>query len=274
MQAVWSFHPLVWWANRQIVRERERCCDDEVVSSLRCEPSDYAQTLLDVLKSTRRAPAIPGVPGIRRVELTTRRLEHIMTGGQRHHRNPKSHWLLLLVLVAVFVPGAALTFSDDDKADEPQPIRLQLDADGKVLVLGRKVDPDQLKPILKQLIKLVSDGDTRPAVSIRVDEETKHENVVKLVDLCQEPGVTQVSMSVVRSQQPHDTSAKEGSAKSRDPKWTQADTQAQRSSREFVGHTNKANAVAWSSDGKLSRRAAQTIPCDCGMRRLANNWCR
>jgi len=170
------------------------------------------------------------------------------------HRNPKSHWLLLLVLVAVFVPGAALTLSDDDKPDEPQPIRLQLDADGKVLVLGRNVDADQLKPILKQLIKLVSDGDTKWAVSIQVDEETRHENLVKLVDLCQELGVTKVSVSVVRSQQAHDKTdaiAKEGPGTSRSPKWTRADVQAQRSSREFVGHTNKANAVAWSSDGKL-----------------------
>ena len=254
VQAVWWFHPLVWWANRQIVRERERCCDDEVVSSLRCEPSDYAQTLLDVLKSTRRVPAIPGVPGIRRVELTTRRLEHIMTGGRRHYRNPKLHWLLLFVRVAVFVPGAALTFSGDDKADEPQPIRLHLDADGKVLVLGRKVGPDQLKPILRQLLKLATDGDTKPAVSIQADEEAKHESLVKLVDLCSEPGVTNVRFSVVRSRQAHDktdATAKNDPGTPRDPKWTGADARALRSSREFVGHTNKANAVAWSSDGKL-----------------------
>jgi len=175
------------------------------------------------------------------VRLTCRHLAHTLS-------------LLLLVLVAVFVPGAALTFSEDNKPDEPQPIRLQLDADGKVLVLGRKVAGDQLKPILKQLLKLVRDGDTKPAVSIQADEETKHENLVKLIDLCRELGVTTFSLSVVRSPQSQDKTdptAKKSPGTPRDPKSTDADAQAQQSSREFIGHTSKANAVAWSSDGKL-----------------------
>src|SRR5262249_3279298 len=43
-QLIWWFHPLVWWANREAYRERERCCDEEVISGLGCKPVLYART--------------------------------------------------------------------------------------------------------------------------------------------------------------------------------------------------------------------------------------
>ena len=33
-QLIWWFHPVVWWVNRQAGCERERCCDQEVVSGV------------------------------------------------------------------------------------------------------------------------------------------------------------------------------------------------------------------------------------------------
>ncbi len=49
-QAVWWFHPLVWWAGRLLKREAERCCDKEVIAELGCPPARYARALLDVLE--------------------------------------------------------------------------------------------------------------------------------------------------------------------------------------------------------------------------------
>ena len=51
IQLIWWPHPLVWWASRQLSRERERCCDEETIAGLRCEPSDYAQCLIDVRRA-------------------------------------------------------------------------------------------------------------------------------------------------------------------------------------------------------------------------------
>ncbi len=48
-QCLWWFHPLVWWVNRRIAYERERCCDEEVLASMRYPPSQYAHCLLNVL---------------------------------------------------------------------------------------------------------------------------------------------------------------------------------------------------------------------------------
>ncbi len=45
-QAIWWFHPLVWFANRKLSYERERCCDEEVIAELAYEPRRYGRSLL------------------------------------------------------------------------------------------------------------------------------------------------------------------------------------------------------------------------------------
>ena len=255
VQAAWWFHPLVWWANRQIVRERERCCDDEVVAGLGCEPADYAQTLLDVLKSARQPAtlqAIPGLPGIRPVELTAKRLERIMSPETRHGRNSWRHWLLLLILAAVFVPGAALSFPEKKEA-KPEPVTLKLGADNKVAVLGRRISPNQIKPILSQVVKLATVDGKKPEVKIEADGEALHESVVKLTDICASLGINKISLITVEAKPVDEPSPK--STKRIRPPIASAVASALRNgskgSRELTKHSDKANAVTWSADGKL-----------------------
>ena len=45
-QLLWWFHPLIWWANREASRVRERCCDQEVVSRLGCTPAAVCAVFL------------------------------------------------------------------------------------------------------------------------------------------------------------------------------------------------------------------------------------
>ena len=72
-QIIWWFHPLVWWANRQACRERERCCDEEVMARLCCKPAAYASCLLEVLELERSLRSVLVSPGVRPVEVTSRR---------------------------------------------------------------------------------------------------------------------------------------------------------------------------------------------------------
>jgi beta-lactamase regulating signal transducer with metallopeptidase domain len=114
-QCAWWFHPLVWWANREIGRERERCCDEEVVAGLACPPSLYARSLLNVLELKRQLRWLGPLPGLRPFEVTKQRLERLMTHSTDFRpRMPRAYWLLLLAGVLIFVPGGRLARSTEE----------------------------------------------------------------------------------------------------------------------------------------------------------------
>lgn len=121
-QSVWWFHPLVWLAGRMIAREAERCCDEEVIGELRCDPSRYARSLLGVLEWKRILIPMPAVPGVRAVEITSRRLERIMTLGQGcRRRTPWWCWGIMLLVAALALPGSPLLLQGDEPGDEGAP---------------------------------------------------------------------------------------------------------------------------------------------------------
>src|SRR5437867_8414411 len=64
VEAVFWFHPLVWWIGARLVDERERACD-EAVLSLGSEPHEYAQGILNVCKLYVESPlvCVSGVTG-------------------------------------------------------------------------------------------------------------------------------------------------------------------------------------------------------------------
>jgi beta-lactamase regulating signal transducer with metallopeptidase domain len=116
-QCVWWFHPCVWWANREANREREQACDEELLASTPLDPADYAQCLLDVLRTKQTLRPIAGFPGVRAVEVTKRRLEHIMQPRTRfHRRTPMWCWGIALVLALIALPGAGVAFNSRSEA--------------------------------------------------------------------------------------------------------------------------------------------------------------
>ncbi len=64
VEALFWFHPLVWWIGARLVEERERACD-EAVLSLGSEPIDYADGILSVCRSYLESPSrsFSGVTG-------------------------------------------------------------------------------------------------------------------------------------------------------------------------------------------------------------------
>jgi beta-lactamase regulating signal transducer with metallopeptidase domain len=116
-QAVWWFHPAVWWMNRQIDRHRERCCDEEVLASLDGDRSTYASCLLDVLTAKQTLQPLPWYPGARPVDITARRLEEIMSRSNMvHRRTPAWCWTIALALaVPVLLGGQAGVANQDQR---------------------------------------------------------------------------------------------------------------------------------------------------------------
>jgi uncharacterized protein (TIGR03435 family) len=77
VEALFWFHPLVWWIGARLVEERERACD-EAVLSLGNEPRDYAEGILNVCKSYLEAP-LSCVSGVTGSDLK-KRIQGILTG--------------------------------------------------------------------------------------------------------------------------------------------------------------------------------------------------
>jgi uncharacterized protein (TIGR03435 family) len=74
-EAVFWFHPLVWWIGARMVEEREQACDEEVLS-LGNEPQVYAEAILNVCKLYVESP-LTCVAGVTGADLK-RRIEAIM----------------------------------------------------------------------------------------------------------------------------------------------------------------------------------------------------
>ena len=78
--AAYWFHPLVWWAERRAALERERACDD-VVLSAGAAPAEYAQRLVDVARQSTALPAV--ALGFSSQSQLATRVEAIMDSGAR-----------------------------------------------------------------------------------------------------------------------------------------------------------------------------------------------
>ena len=49
VEAIFWFHPLVWWIERRMIDERERACDEAVLRAGN-DPDEYAEGILDRLQ--------------------------------------------------------------------------------------------------------------------------------------------------------------------------------------------------------------------------------
>jgi bla regulator protein blaR1 len=76
VEAIFWFHPLVWWLGEKLVEERERTCDEEVVE-LGHERQVYAESILKVCEFCVESP-LACVSGVTGADLK-RRVANIMT---------------------------------------------------------------------------------------------------------------------------------------------------------------------------------------------------
>ena len=75
VEALFWFHPVVWWLERRLIEERERACDEYVLQS-GSTPRDYAEGILEVCRFAKE-PAPVCVAGVSGSDLR-RRIESIL----------------------------------------------------------------------------------------------------------------------------------------------------------------------------------------------------
>ena len=76
VEALFWFHPLVWWLGARLMEERERACDEEVLL-MGSAPEVYAESILKICELCLESP-LPCVSGVTGANLR-KRIEEIMT---------------------------------------------------------------------------------------------------------------------------------------------------------------------------------------------------
>lgn len=101
VEAIFWFHPLVWWIGKRLVDERERSCDEEVVLT-ESNPEVYAESILNVCKFYLESPlrCVSGVTG----SSLKQRVREIMT--QRNYQTLNwSRKALLAAAASITIVG-------------------------------------------------------------------------------------------------------------------------------------------------------------------------
>src|SRR5260221_728145 len=101
VEALFWFHPLVWWIGARLMEERERACDEEVLRETG-DPKAYADAILNVCKRYVESPleCVAGVSGSN----LKKRIEAIMTD----RRVLQLHFAKKIAIAAAGVAAVAL----------------------------------------------------------------------------------------------------------------------------------------------------------------------
>ncbi len=116
MEALFWFHPMVWWIGARMVEERERACDEDVLR-LGNQPAVYAESILKVCQFCVESPLVC-VAGVTGADLK-QRVVRIMTGEPAARLNFRTGLVLVVALTLVMgtpiaqgIAGGLLTQSE------------------------------------------------------------------------------------------------------------------------------------------------------------------
>ncbi|MEJ2702038.1 MAG: M56 family metallopeptidase, partial [Sedimentisphaerales bacterium] len=104
-QTIFWFHPFVWWANRKIRAEREKCCDEMTIARFKAPPEEYGEAIVETLgakyEQARPVPSLAVAGQVRNIE---ERIKTMLEPGKKFYKRPTlmaATFALLLAVCAV-----------------------------------------------------------------------------------------------------------------------------------------------------------------------------
>lgn len=128
VEAIFWFHPLVWWLGARLVEERERACDEQVVA-WGSNPQVYAESILKVCEFCLGSP-LPCVVGVTGSDLKQRMVRIMSHRMLRNLDFARKGLLTAAAVLAIAIPLAVGVFnatpsraqSQDAGASLPAPV--------------------------------------------------------------------------------------------------------------------------------------------------------
>ncbi len=102
VEAVFWFHPLVWWLGARLVEERERACDEQVVA-WGSDPQVYAESILKVCEFCLGSP-LPCVAGVTGADLKQRMVRIMSHRMLRNLDFARKALLMAAAVLAIAIP--------------------------------------------------------------------------------------------------------------------------------------------------------------------------
>jgi prepilin-type processing-associated H-X9-DG protein len=117
-QAVFWFHPLVWWANTKIRQEREKCCDEMAIARLGAQPRTYSRAIVEALlaehKSNGLLPSLAIAGPAKNIE---ERIRTMLRPGKRFHRRPSPLAAVCALVLALLIVPTTLALTSRPAGD-------------------------------------------------------------------------------------------------------------------------------------------------------------
>jgi ankyrin repeat protein/beta-lactamase regulating signal transducer with metallopeptidase domain len=149
-QAIYWFHPFVWWANNKIRNEREKCCDEMAVACLSTSPKDYSTAVLETLtaqsEQSRPVPSLAVAGPVKNIE---ERIETMLKPGKKFYTRPSLIAVVIALLFALMTAPTALVLTT--RAEIKTPIEYQ--SEPTKSLHEAVIDGD-----IEQVKKLISNG--------------------------------------------------------------------------------------------------------------------
>jgi len=118
-QGIFWFHPFVWWSNKKIREEREKCCDEMAIARLGSQAKDYSAAIVNTLvseyKSTLPVPSLAVAGPIQNIE---DRIKTIMMPNKRFYKKPGVIVLLSVLLLALIAVPVTFALTNKPNQDE------------------------------------------------------------------------------------------------------------------------------------------------------------
>jgi len=145
-QGLFWFHPFVWWANRQIRREREKCCDEMAVALLGTEARDYCNAVVETLASAETsARPVPSLAVAGPAKNLEERIKTMLRPGKRCYRRlsyTTAAAVGLVALVTIPMTFAVTTRTEAEKPPQPPNDIVSNEKSSGILPEGWSLDYD------------------------------------------------------------------------------------------------------------------------------------